>query len=239
MQHPSNIENGKIEIIGADIDQINVEPNNLPFAMPLGIIVEVAGSKMQKDFESILERQIHHYLSFAKGIFHMGQRNQNWIRISKDAFNAGFRLKLFGEILISKFLEDYSALVDKIQVKIITEKDKVEETLQEALKIYNERDERIAGLTDESVDTFYSCTLCQSYAPNHVCVITPEKLGLCGAYNWLDGKAAYEINPKGMNQPIPKGSCIDPIKGEWEGVNKFVYEASHHVIEHFYNYSII
>ena len=77
--------------------------------------------------------------------------------------------------------------------------------LEVAREAYQERNERIASLTDESVDTFYSCTLCQSFAPTHVCVITPERLGLCGAYNWLDCQAAYEINPTGPNQPIPKG----------------------------------
>ncbi|MEN3013832.1 MAG: acetyl-CoA decarbonylase/synthase complex subunit alpha/beta [Endomicrobiia bacterium] len=239
MRSFEEIENGKIEVVGHDIDEVKVESDKLPFAMPLGIVVEVAGRKMQKDFESILERQIHHYISFAKGIFHMGQRNQNWIRISKEAYNSGFRLKHFGKILVAKFLEDFPALVDKVQVKIYTDETKIKELLPQILKIYDERDTRLAGLTDEAVDTFYSCTLCQSYAPNHVCVITPEKIGLCGAYNWIDGKAAYEINPKGMNQPIIKGRCIDPLKGEWEGVNKFVHEASHGAVERFLNYSIM
>jgi len=235
------VEDGKIELIGPDIDQMGytLDSPELPFAMPLGIIVEVAGKKMQKDYESIVERQIHHYLNFAMGIFHMGQRDQNWIRISKQAFKSGFRLKHLGKILHFGLHEHFPALIDKLQIKIITDEHIVNELLKEARKIYEERDERIAGLTDEAVDTFYSCTLCQSYAPNHVCVITPEKLGLCGAYNWFDGKVAYEINPKGMNQPIPKGRCIDPIKGEWEGVNEFVYKYSNRAVERFCNYSIM
>lgn len=239
MKKPQEIQNGKIELFGPDIDEIKIAEDKLPFAINLGIIVEVAGGKMQKDFESVLERQIHHYLSFAKGIFHMGQRNQNWIRISKEAFNCGFRLKHFGEILISKFIDDFHILIDKIQVKIYTDESKVKELLNEAIKVFNERDERISGLTDESVDTFYSCTLCQTFAPNHVCIITPEKLGLCGAYNWLDGKAAYEINPKGMNQPVLKGKCLDETKGEWEGINKFIQESSHGAVGRFCNYSIM
>jgi len=235
------VEDGKIELIGPDIDQMGytLDSPELPFAMPLGIIVEVAGKKMQKDYESIIERQIHHYLNFAMGIFHMGQRDQNWIRISKQAFKSGFRIKHLGKILHFGLHEHFPALIDKLQIKIITDEPKVVKFLEEARKIYEERDERIADLTDEAVDTFYSCTLCQSYAPNHVCVITPEKLGLCGAYNWFDGKVAYEINPKGMNQPIPKGRCIDPIKGEWEGVNEFVYKYSNRAVERFFNYSIM
>lgn len=235
------VENGKIEVIGVDIDNAGYDltSGELPFALPLGIVVEVAGKKMQKDYESILERQIHHFLNFAMGILHMGQRDQNWIRISKEAFKSGFRLKHLGVIIHANLLSNYPELVDKVQVKIITDKSVIDRILPEAKKIYDERDMRLAGMSDESVDVFYSCTLCQSYAPNHVCVITPEKLGLCGAYNWLDGKVAFEMNPKGMNQPIKKGEVIDINKGEWSGVNEFVYNFSNRAINKFCNYSIM
>jgi intein/homing endonuclease len=95
------------------------------------------------------------------------------------------------------------------------------------------------GMTDEEVDVFFSCTLCQSYAPNHVCIVSPERLGLCGAYTWIDCKASYEMNPKGANQPIEKGKVIDPERGEWEGINKFVYEKSNRAVQRVHHYSIM
>ena len=129
--------------------------------------------------------------------------------------------------------------MDKVAVTISSDPQQVAELVQHAQPIYKNRDERVAGMTDESVDTFYSCTLCQSYAPNHVCIITPERLGLCGAYNWLDGQAAYEINPTGCNQPVPKGRCINDVTGEWEGVNQFVYKESNRSVDHFCAYSLL
>ncbi len=78
----------------------------------------------------------------------------------------------------------------------------------------HERNERIANLTDESVDTFYSCLLCQSFAPNHVCVINPERVGLCGAYNWLDCKASTRSTRRAPTSRSSKGLVIDPVKGE-------------------------
>jgi acetyl-CoA synthase len=81
-------------------------------------------------------------------------------------------------------------------------------------------------MTDETEEIFYSCTLCQSFAPSHVCVITPERVGMCGAYNWLDGKASFQINPTGPNQPIQKGECSDPVLGDFVGINEFVNQAS-------------
>ena len=100
---------------------------------------------------------------------------------------------------------------------LVTDAEEVQKRLAVARKTYDERNRRLESMTDESVDTFYSCLLCQSFAPNHVCVITPERLGLCGAYNWLDGKAAYEIDETGPNQPIQKGECLDPVRGHLEG----------------------
>jgi len=230
----AEVEDGKIELFGQDID--SVEPGT---AIPLAIIVEVAGRDMQLDFEPILERQIHHFVNYGHGLLHIGQRNIAWIRISKDAYNAGFRIEDIGKIIHAKLHSDFGAILDKVQVKLYTDEKKVEELLKVAKPVYKARDDRIGALTDEGVDTFYSCTLCQSFAPNHVCVISPERPGLCGAYNWLDGKASHQINPTGPNQPVKKGELIDDHLGIWKGVNEFVYKNSHQTLDSFSAYSMI
>lgn len=231
----AEVEDGKMTIIGPDVDDVT----QVGSALPLAIWVEVAGRKMQPDFEPILERQIHHLINGAEGIWHMGQRDIIWSRISKGAKEKGFTLKHFGEILHAKLLNDYPAIVDKVQVTLITDKDEVDARLGEARRVYRERNLRLESMVDESVDTFYSCLLCQSFAPNHVCVITPERLGLCGAYNWLDGKAAYEIDPTGPNQPLLKGECTDPVRGQWPNINDYVYSNSKQTIERFNAYSML
>jgi len=228
------VEDGKIEVIGPEIDDLD-EGSQIPIA----IWVEVAGREMQPDFEPILERQIHTFINCANGVFHMGQRDINWIRISKEAKAKGFKFEHFGSIIHAKLHGEYSKIVDKIQVKIYTREKEILELIDFARKVYLERDARLADMTDEAVDTFYSCTLCQSFAPNHVCIISPERPGLCGAYNWLDGKTAYQINPTGPNQPIKKGMPLDEAKGQWENINTFVYNSSHKTLERFNAYSII
>jgi len=228
------IEDHKIEVIGPGFEEVKVGG-----AMDLGILVEVAGRKMQEDFEPVLERQIHYFINGASGIQHIGQRDIAWIRISKTAADKGFNLKHFGEILYARFHSDFGAIVDKVQVKIITDPALHAEWLEKARVAYDYRNKRLAEMTDEAVDEFYSCTLCQSFAPNHVCVVSPERLGLCGAYNWLDCKASYQINPTGPNQPIPKGRAIDPWRGVFENVNAFVQQASHGSVESVTMYSIM
>ncbi|MBA7534903.1 hypothetical protein ES705_27153 [subsurface metagenome] len=228
------INDGDIDIIGPEID--SVEEGS---ALPLSIWVEVAGRKMQPDFEPILERQIHHLLNGAEGIWHMGQRDIMWTRISKSGFANGLRLKHYGEILHAKLLSEYPAIVDKVKVTLIADQKEVDKRLAIARKVYDERNRRLESMTDESVDTFYSCLLCQSFAPDHVCIITPERLGLCGAYNWLDGKAAFEIDKTGPNQPVIKGKCLDPKRGIWQGIDEYVFKNNHKAIKSFSAYSIM
>ncbi len=234
MVEMDEIEDGTVEIVGQDIDK--VEPGT---ALPLAIWVEVAGRKMQPDFESILERQIHHLVNGAEGIWHMGQRDIVWTRVSKSGYDKGLRLRHYGDIIHAQFLAKFPAIVDKVKVTLVTDRAEVEKRLARAREVYQERNRRLESMTDESVDIFYSCLLCQSFAPNHVCVITPERLGLCGAYNWLDGKAAYEIDETGPNQPVKKGDVIDQTFGVWTGVDEYVYANSHKGVSSVSAYSIM
>ncbi len=228
------VEDGKVILEGPDIGDIEQGQN-----LPLAILVEVAGREMQSDFEPILERQFHHLTNYIQGIMHMGQRNIMWVRIGKAAVEKGFSFKHIGVVLHGKLHQDFGAILDKIQVKIFTEKDKVEQVQQMARKVYEARDLRLGAMTDETEDVFYSCTLCQSFAPSHVCIITPERIGMCGAYNWLDGKASYQINPTGPNQPVEKGECLDPVKGSFAGINAFVNQASRGAVTKVSCYSLM
>ena len=234
MKPMDQVEDSKIEVVGPEIDKMKEGE-----AYPLGIVVEVAGREFQEDFEPVVERRIHEYISCANGIFHMGQRSISWVRISKDAAAKGFKIKHFGDILAVKIHNDFASIVDRVQVKLITDPGKMKKPFEEAKKAYNQRDDRIGGMTDENVDDFYSCTLCQSYAPNHVCIVTPERLGLCGAYTWIDCKASYRIDKHGPNEPVAKGECLDPVKGQWKGINDYIAIKSHGNLERFNAYSII
>ena len=229
-----DVEDGKIEVIGPEITDVEAGAQ-----LPLAILVEVAGRNMQEDYEPILERQIHHLINYAQGSMHIGQRDIAWLRVSKQAVEKGFNLSHIGTILHAKLHQDFGRIFDKLQVKLYTKEDDVKQVVEKAKEVYATRDARIEGMTDETTDIYYSCTLCQSFAPSHVCVISPERTGLCGSYNWMDCKAAYEINPTGPNQPVEKGDTLDPKLGRWKGVDEFVTKASRGKIDHYYFYSIV
>jgi acetyl-CoA synthase len=234
MADSSEVEDGKIEVFGPEIDDV---PEGS--SLPLGIEVLVYGRKMQSDFEPVMERQIHYFINYATGIFHMGQRDISWIRFSKDAVKSGFKIRHLGTIIHAKMHSTFGNIMDKIQIKIFTNPEDVALLKHKAKEVFKLRDERLKNLTDETVDLFYSCSLCQSFAPDHICAISPERPGLCGAYNWLDCKAAFEISPTGPNQPIRKGETIDEKLGIWKGVNEFVYKSSHQKLESFSAYSMM
>ncbi|MGD9505715.1 MAG: acetyl-CoA decarbonylase/synthase complex subunit alpha/beta [Syntrophobacteraceae bacterium] len=230
----NDVVDGKVELFGPDIKDI--KPGS---RLPLAVVVEVAGRKMQEDYEPILERQIHHLVNYAQGIMHIGQRDIAWYRIGKQAVEKGFTLTDIGKILHAKYHQDFGAIFDKCQVKLYTDEAKAKEMLPIAQAAYKVRDARVENMTDETCETYYSCTLCQSFAPTHVCIVSPERTGLCGAYNWLDCKASNEINPTGPNQPIQKGEVVDEKFGSWKGCNDFVYKASRQAVEKVNFYSLV
>ncbi len=234
MVDENEVEDGRIDVIGPEMDEMEEGSS-----MPIGLVVKIFGRKMQEDFEGVLERRIHYFVNYGEGLFHMAQRDTVWMRVSKDAVAKGFKARDFGELMIAKFKDDFPSIVDRVQVTVITDKDKVEEEKARAQQFYESRDERLRGLTDESVEEFYSCILCQSFAPNHCCVVTPERLGLCGAVSWLDGKASYEIDPNGPCRPIKKEGLIDEEKGIWESVNEYVYTNTNRSIEECSLYSFM
>ena len=228
------VEDGKFEVIGPEITDVPSESR-----LPLAIVVEVAGREMEEDYEPILERQIHHQINYVQGCFHNGQRDIGWLRVSKELYEKGFKLYHIGAMLHAALHQNFGRIFDKLQVKLYTDEDKVREIVTKAKKVYAARDVRIEGMTDETTDMYYSCTLCQSFAPSHVCIISPERTGLCGSYNWMDCKAAYEITPTGTNQPVPKGEVLDPKLGQFKGCNEFLFKASRGKLDHYNFYSII
>ncbi len=217
----NEIEDEKITIIGPDLKDME-EGSYHPFA----IVVEVAGKDVEPDLEGVIERRIHEYVNFVEGMMHLNQRYDIWIRLSKKSFEEGFNtLEYLGKVLVRLFKTEMN-IIEKIQVTFVTDEAEVAARYDDAINRYNERDARARGLTDAEVDTFYGCSLCQSFAPTHVCTITPQRYANCGAISWFDGRAAARVDPKGPLYAIPKGDTIDDYRGEYTGVNQIYTEKS-------------
>ena len=229
----ADIEDHKIEVIGPELDEVPVGSK-----ISLSYTVEVAGKAMQPDFESVMERKIHAWINCIEGVMHTGQRDMIRVRISKADFEAGFRFKHIGEVLYAKVKSEFEAVVDKCQVKIVVDPEQNKALRAHANEVFNARDARLSSMTDESVDTFYTCIMCQAFSPSHVCIVTPERLGLCGAVSWLDAKATQELDPAGPCQPILKEGCQDEKLGRYDSMDAAVNKYSQGAVERITLYSL-
>ncbi len=223
----------EIKIIGKDIDEME-EGSRTPFA----VIVNVSGESLEEDLEGVLERRIHEIFNYIEGVMHLNQRDSVWIRINKDSYNKGLRLKHIGKVIQDIYKAEFP-FIEHIDVIFITDPEKVEEELKKAKEIYTNRDEKTKNLHEEDVDVFYGCIMCQSFAPTHVCIITPDKPALCGGINYLDARAAAKIDPEGPIFEVPKGNCIDELKGIYDKVNEVVQDKSQGAIEEITLHSVL
>ena len=231
----SEVEDHKFTLVGPDFDQMEVGSKQ-----QIAYIVDVAGKNMQSDFEPVFERKFHSYINCIEGVMHTGQRDMIRVRISKNTFDAGFRAKDLAEVLYANIKNEFDAVVDKCAITIVTDADECTKLRHElAVPAYDRRDERLTSLTDESVPVYYSCIMCQAFSPSHVCVVTPERLGLCGAVSWLDAKATHQLDPQGPCQVITKERVIDENLGRYEDVDEAVAKLSQGALEHVTLYSIM
>ncbi len=228
----NKVVDGKIILVGKDIPDFS-EGDRVPF----GILIEVYGKEIEKDLEGVIERRVHDFLNYIQGFMHLNQRYDIWCRVSKEAKEKGLRFEHIGKALMWLFKQELP-FINKIQITFITDEDEVKEHYENASKIYVKRDARIRGMKDEDVEEFYGCSLCQSFAPNHICVISPQRISLCGSISWLDARAAARVDPDGPNFLVDKGKVLDESKGEYTGVNEVVNEYTHGANDRFYMYSM-
>jgi len=215
------VENEKIEVIGPDISDLKEGGS-----YPLALMINIAGTRLEKDMEPVLERRMHLYGNYIEGLYHMNQRDDVWMRLNKDSYAKGLNsLVEIGKILIFLYTSELD-VIEKISVTFITDEKKIAEFLPGAREVYAARDKRARGLKEENVEEFYTCALCQSFAPTHICIVTPERIANCGAISWFDGKAAYKLDPEGPVQEVKKGECLDPVRGEYAGCNQVAAEKS-------------
>jgi acetyl-CoA decarbonylase/synthase complex subunit beta len=205
------VEDGKVTVKGPDIKDLK-EGERVPF----GMLIRAAGKKLEEDLEGVFERRMHYYFNYIQGFMHLNSRDTIWCRINKDAVKAGVTFEHLGKAVIDLFKKEYG-VIEKMDITF---------------------DARLRGMKDEDVDVFYGCVLCQSFAPEHMCTISPERISSCGSISWFDGRAAVKVDPKGDLIEIQKGEVIDELKGEYAGVNDLTLKKSGGAVNRVYLHSI-
>jgi len=228
----SKVKDGSVTVIGPDLKDMKEGS-----AYPFGVSIEVSGKKLEEDLEGVFERRIHDFMNYIQGMMHLNSRDIIWCRISKEANKAGLGLNHVGQAMVDLFKAEFD-VIEKIQVTFYTDDKKIDKFLKDARAAYEKRDAKVRGLKDEDVDTFYGCLLCQSFAPKHVCTITPSRTSSCGSITWFEGRAAVKVDPKGPIFAVEKGEVIDLEKGEYSGINEMTVERSNGEVERVYLHSL-
>ncbi|MFZ2070075.1 MAG: CO dehydrogenase/CO-methylating acetyl-CoA synthase complex subunit beta [Halobacteriota archaeon] len=234
----AEIEDGRVEVIGPEIKEI--EGKSFPF----GFWVRYAGEHLTEDYLDLLTRWTYFALEEGEGWMLLNTRDTIWLRLHKKAAHK-HDFKHLGQAMINLCKIQFP-LVEKADVKILiaTEElggaeftkgivDKV------CLPYWVQLDERARRFSDEDVDTFYGCTICQTFAPSHVCVVAPDRPPYCGIITWIGAKVMCDLDPYGYIFEMPLGKCVDPWGGEYTGVNEKIYEKSNRSYKRVVMYSSI
>ena len=218
-----DVVDGRIELIGPEIDEIEPETS-----YPFGIWLRFWGSTLTEEHTDPLIRAGFRPFEDGEGWMLVNTRDTIWIRLNKESVHKN-SWRQMGQALLGNAKINFP-LIEKAEALIIIASPEVGgvELIREILDTtirpeWEAYDARLQGVEDEDVDTFYGCTVCQTFAPNHVCCITPQRNPYCGIMSYLGAKAVVEIDPYGYAFAMPKGECIDPVMGRYSGVDQTIY----------------
>lgn len=229
---PEEIRDEEVTIIGPDIPRLEKGG-----CYPFGILAEMDEKAVSEETITLLGSIYHIAMNCIHGVMHLNARDDIWIRISNDLVQKGFTLKYMGKIL-ARLMKGFARRTVNCQIKIITDPDRIKGFVEKQRLVWKKLDEKVAGMKEEDTRPWYSCVLCQSFAPSHVCIVTPQRTSNCGVLNWTNIKAAHEMDPEGVFQPFDPGELLDPVKGEWSGANEVVTERSGGINKRFYLHSM-
>ncbi len=220
---PGEVVDGRVTVIGPEIGQMREGS-----AVPLGILIEVEGKRMRKEFEPVLERRIHNFVNYGEGSWHVAQRNLIWVRLSKEAVAKGVKMEHLGKLLVGQVQDGLPRTARRGPGDPLHRRE--EGGGDDGGGGADLRGARPAGPRDEGRRGGYLLLLhplpdlrpepCLHHHP-------PAALPSAGRSAGSTGGPRTEISPAGANQPVKKGKLIDAARGEFEGVNEFVRKASH------------
>ncbi len=195
---------------------------------PLGVIVTIEAEPMDAFDRRYIERQIITTLSMIRGV---------GVACTEDRFvlwqAKGTKLKpaRIGEVLIAAIRREWPKL-SKVRVQVIFDTKRLEALVAIVRQGKLVRQQEINDTTEESMDRMYACVGCSPFAPDHMCVATPQRPPQCNRpFEMIKTGAQYayddmtNIHHSQLHRDInsfrvvEKGKLLDELRGEWEGVN--------------------
>lgn len=136
-----------------------------------------------------------------------------------------------------------------IHVKVIFDADELDALAADVAACRSARSLEMEGRTEHTVSEFVACIECQSFSHSHVCIVTPDRPPMCGREPGQVKAAALfgatwhpyrrrGLKPQELREVVPKGRCLDPERGEYEGINEAARRLTDGVIQRVFLHSL-
>jgi acetyl-CoA decarbonylase/synthase complex subunit beta len=198
---------------------------------PMSVILTAEAEPLSAFDRRYIETRAARILSMIRGVLAKTQDGRLVVALAEGTDLAPERI---GETMIAAIRHEFPKIC-KIYVEIIYDRQRLSKLVESIRSEQDARHREIASATEENIDEFATCVGCSPFAPDHVCILTPERPPQCSrAYETVRTGAFYgyddmsnihhrilhaRINSFGV---CAKGDAIDPIAGEWSGVNEAV-----------------
>lgn len=214
------------------VESTGVEVCGRP-AGPLGVIVTVDAEPMDAFDRRYIGARAARTLSMLPGVRPSRSNGRLVLELAEGVECPAERV---GETLVAAIRHEFPK-IEKVRAEIIFDTDRL---AAEQERVREERERRRAEIekaTEESLDRFVTCIGCSPFAPDHVCILTPERPPQCGrSYESIKTGALYgyddmsNIHHRRMHSGVnsfgtcEKGERLNPQAGEWSGVNQAAAE---------------
>lgn len=205
---------------------------------PFSVLIELGNKKIDKAMTQYLESLVPSAINEAEGLkSRIDSQSVFSIHIAKKAIDNGFKIEHLGKLVLAG-LRHQAPAIGPMKVTLILKRKIIERLHSEVEEYRLERKEEIMKATEENVPVFYSCIRCRASSLAHACIITPERPAICGWGGWLRAKTRAIVEPNSRYRIIEKGECLDPMRGEYSGVNKSVAELTEGRVNRIFLHSI-
>ena len=222
------VRKGRVESPGV---RVRGRPNG-----SIGIVVTIQAEPMDAFDRRYIESMMVGALSMIRGVKGRFDGDSFAIDLAEGIDLAPEQI---GNTLLIAIRRTWPRL-DRIEVEVILDPAELKQAAPLIRAEKAQRSAEIAAATEENTNQFYQCVGCSPFAPDHVCCLTPERTPQCARpYEMIKTGALYgyddvtNIHHSALHREInsfraiEKGRCLDPLTGEWEGLNAGAAQLSH------------
>ena len=208
----------------------------------LCIMVELGDRKVDLPITLWVETVLRQVINYAKGVkVKLDKSGATHLVMTKEALRSGFTLEHLGNLILTGLRNRFPE-IGSMRVTFVLDEKEAKKIHPEIRSFVEERAKEVKDTTEESEEEFCGCTRCGSFSLSHVCIVTPEHQAHCGTRPWYQLRAQSILAPTDVYNPcvlIKKGKSLDPLRGEYEGVNRYVEQKTEGRVKRVFLHSVL